>query len=124
MHSPHLHRRQRRSMVGLHVPRILSPLSAFQDPATNQASVVGESATHHSKIQVRISLSPCLSMGFCLKTEPFLLHSQNSYFFFFFSSPIGKTPNFSVLFLLLKQYLIYNPNIHALHSRNLLVHWV
>ena len=34
--SPHLHRRSRRPMVGLHVPRISSPLSAPQDPTTNQ----------------------------------------------------------------------------------------
>ena len=60
-------------------------------------------------------------MGFCLKNEPFLLHSQISHFFgFFFPSPIRKTPNFSILCLLLQQYLIYNPNIHALHSQNLL----
>ena len=32
--------------------------------------------THHSKIQVRISLSPCLSMGFGAKSEEFLLHSD------------------------------------------------
>ena len=40
--------------------------------------------THHSKIQVRISLSPCLSMGFCLKSEHFLLHSDFSLFCFLF----------------------------------------
>ena len=121
MHSPHLHRHQRRSTAGLHVPWISSPLSALQDPATNRASIAAELLTHHPKIQVRISLSPCLSMGFCLKTKLFLLHSQISHFFFFwFSSLIGKTPNFSVLCLLLKQYLIYNPNIHVLHSRNIL----
>ena len=57
-------------------------------------------------------------MGFCLKIEPFLLHSQISHFFFFFSQ-IGKTPIFFVLCLLLQQYLIYNPNIYALHSRNM-----
>ena len=84
--TPHLHRRLRTSTAGLHVPRISSPLSTLQDPATNRASIVAESPTHHSKIQVRISLSPCLSMGFCLKTEPFLLHSQISHFFLFFFS--------------------------------------
>ena len=63
-------------------------------------------STHHSKIQVRISLSPCLSMGFCVKIEHFLLHSDVStclcflFFVFFpcFSSPIGKTHFSSSLF--------------------------
>ena len=40
--------------------------------------------THHSKIQVRISLSPCLSMGFGVKSEEFLLHSDVCCLFFFF----------------------------------------
>ena len=82
--SPHLHRHQRRSTARLHVPWISSPLSALQDLATNRASIAAESLTHHPKIQVQISLSPCLSMGFCLKTKPFLLHSQIFHFFFFF----------------------------------------
>ena len=49
--------------------------------------------THHSKIQVRISLSPSLSMGFGAKSEEFLLHSDVLVFVFCFcfSSPIGKT---------------------------------
>ena len=51
--------------------------------------------THHSQIQVRISLSPSLSMGFGAKSEEFLLHSNVCFlvfvFLFCFSSPIGKT---------------------------------
>ena len=51
--------------------------------------------THHSKIQVRISLSPSLSMGFGAKSEEFLLHSNVCFlvfvFLFCFFSPIGKT---------------------------------
>nr|POE83108.1 stomatal closure-related actin-binding protein 1 [Quercus suber] len=42
MHSPYLHRRLRRSTVGLDVPQISSPLSALQDPATNPAFVVAD----------------------------------------------------------------------------------
>nr|POE51264.1 hypothetical protein CFP56_14697 [Quercus suber] len=38
-HSPHLHRRLRRSTAGLHVPQISSPLSALQDLATNRAFI-------------------------------------------------------------------------------------
>ena len=48
--------------------------------------------THHSKIQVRISLSPSLSMDFGAKSEEFLkLRSLFFCFCFCFSSPIEKT---------------------------------
>ena len=40
--SPHLHRRLRTSTVGLHTPRISSPLSVFQDPVTNRAFVAAD----------------------------------------------------------------------------------
>nr|XP_023879442.1 uncharacterized protein LOC111991863 isoform X2 [Quercus suber] len=50
--SPDLHRRRRRSMAGLDIPQISSPLSTLQDPAANRASVHAESPTHHSKIQL------------------------------------------------------------------------
>ena len=40
--SPHLHRRLRTSTVGLHAPRISSPLSVFQDPVTNRAFVTAD----------------------------------------------------------------------------------
>ena len=41
-HNPHLHRRNRRSTAGLHVPRISSPLSALQDLAMNQDFLAAE----------------------------------------------------------------------------------
>ena len=52
--------------------------------------------THHSKIQVRISLSPCLSMGFGAKSEEFLLYSDVFFlvFFFFFFLTNRENPFF------------------------------
>ena len=63
--------------------------------------------THHSKIQVRISLSPCSSMGFGAKSKEFLLHSDVCFlvfvFLFFFVFPHqSRKPIFIVLCLLLR----------------------
>ena len=104
---------------------ISSPLSALQDPARNRAFVVVESSTHFL-IQVRISLSPCLLMGFCLKTDPFLFHSQIShlffffFFFFLFSSPIGKTPHFFCsLFVVATIFDLQSKHTHPTFSKSL-----
>ena len=67
--SPHLHRRQRRSTAGLYVRRSSSPLSTLQDPTSNRAFVTAESSSH-ILIQVRIWLSPCLSMGWLMALGP------------------------------------------------------
>ena len=119
--TPHLHRRLRTSMAGLHVRRISSPPSAFQDPTRDRAFVAADPSLQDPDSNLTFTL---FVNGFWSKSEQFLLHSHISHFFVFcffcfgFSSPIRKT-HFSILCLLLRQYLIYNPNIHALHSRNL-----
>ena len=78
--------------------------------------------THHSKIQVRISLSPSLSMGFGAKSEEFL--KLRSLFFgfcflFLFFLTNRENPFFLFFVCCWDGALIYNPNIDALHSRNL-----
>ena len=117
--SPHLHRRQRRSTAGLHVPWHL--ISTVSTPRPSKKS----SFCRHRVIDPFFDLGSNLTFtllvnGFLPKdrTVPSSLTDFSLFWFFFFlfSSPIGKTPNFSVLCLLLQQYLIYNPNIHTLHS--------
>ena len=54
--SPHLHRRLRTSTVGLHAPRISSPLSAFQDPVTNQAFVAADPSLQDSGSNLTFTL--------------------------------------------------------------------
>ena len=78
--------------------------------------------THHSKIQVRISLSPSLSMGFGAKSEEFLkLNAEFFGFWFLFLFFVTNRENPFFLFFVCcwDGALIYNPNIEALHSRNL-----
>ena len=72
--------------------------------------------THHSQIQVRISLSPSLSMGFGAKSEEFLLHSNFVFWFLFFCFVFphqsGK-PIFPVLCLLLR----WSFDLQSKHTR-------
>ena len=82
--------------------------SMFEDPARDRGWFAADPAlpTQPSKIQVRISLSPCqwvLDFVLC----------------FCFSSPIGKTHFCLELVCCWDGALVYNPNIDAVHCRNL-----
>ena len=83
---PHLHRRQRRSTAGLYIRRSSSPLSALQDPASNQAFVAAESSS-------RILSPPSRRAVFCRHRVVVPNHSHRFLsflgFFFLYSSPIG-----------------------------------
>ena len=55
--------------------------------------------THHSKIQVQISLSSCLSMGFGAKSEQFLLHLDVCFLFLFFFFLTNRENPFFLFFV-------------------------
>lgn len=59
--SPHLHQRSKRSMIRLHVPQISSPLSAFQDLATNQDFLAAEANKRRCHFNIDNSWACCKS---------------------------------------------------------------
>ena len=119
--SPHLHQCQRRSTAGLHVPWHL--ISTVSTPRPSKKSSFCRRRVVDPFFDPGSNLTFTLLVnGFLPKdqTVPFSLTKFSRFFsFFFFPHQSGKPPIFSVLCLLLQQYLIYNPNIHTLHSRNL-----
>ena len=66
-HAPHLHRHN--PLIHGWASCSSDLLSTFSTPRPSNESFLMSPLTHHSKVQVRIWLSPCLAMVFCLETE-------------------------------------------------------
>ena len=122
--SPHLHQRQRRSTVGLHVPRHL--ISTISTPRPSKKSsfcrrrVVDPFFDPGSNLTFTLLVNGFLPKD---RSVPFSLTDFSPFFFFLFflfSSPIGKTPHFFCsLFVVATIFDLQSKHTHPTFSKSL-----